>query len=55
MAQIRVSPLGLAIRTKRESRGLTRQQLADLLNQQSGWDTCTPHTVYRWETGYLTW
>ncbi|AEW94581.1 helix-turn-helix domain protein [Streptantibioticus cattleyicolor NRRL 8057 = DSM 46488] len=42
---------GLLIKSARKAKGLTQKQLADQLNDVSGWQTCTVNHVYRWETG----
>ncbi|SEM69868.1 helix-turn-helix transcriptional regulator [Streptacidiphilus jiangxiensis] len=38
------------IKKARKARELTQTELADLLNHESGWETCTANDVYRWET-----
>ncbi|MBC2873791.1 MULTISPECIES: helix-turn-helix domain-containing protein [Streptomyces] len=48
------SDLGPVIKAARRVRGWTQKNLADQLNQASGWGTCTPNDVYRWETGRRT-
>ncbi|MEV4872883.1 helix-turn-helix domain-containing protein [Streptomyces syringium] len=48
------SELGAAIKAARRARGWTQKNLADQLNLASGWGTCTPNDVYRWETGRRT-
>ncbi|WP_160311178.1 helix-turn-helix domain-containing protein [Streptacidiphilus anmyonensis] len=54
MTQINGSVLGPVIKKARKGRGLTQKGLADLLNQASGWGTCTANDVYRWETNRRT-
>ena len=43
--------IGPRIKAARIAHGLTQKGMADQLNSVSGWDTCTPNDVYRWETG----
>ncbi|MFD3416405.1 helix-turn-helix domain-containing protein [Streptomyces decoyicus] len=43
--------IGPLLKAARTAHGLTQKGMADQLNAVSGWDTCTPNDVYRWETG----